>query len=104
MGAASIRGANVARYKLKEPASDYIIYNLGADTGTLFLVINLNNRKNSDNKYHVLPHKQKWFRDKNFRTAIDYALDRKSMVENIANGVAKPLFTSESLNSIFLKA
>lgn len=98
----SIRGSNVARYKLKEPTSDYTIYNLGADTGTLFLVINLNNRKNSDGKWNVSPYKQNWFRDKNFRTAIDYAIDRKGMVQNIAQGVAKPLFTAESLNSIYL--
>ena len=98
----SIRGSNVARYKLKEPTSDYTIYNLGADTGTLFLVINLNNRKNSDGKWNVSPYKQNWFRDRNFRTAIDYAIDRKGMVQNIAQGVAKPLFTAESLNSIYL--
>ena len=98
----SIRGANVARYKLKEPSSDYTIYNLGADTGTLFVVINLNNRADKNGKYYVSPHKQKWFRDKNFRAAIDYAIDRKSMVQNIAQGVAKPLFTAESLNSIYL--
>lgn len=98
----SIRGANVARYKLKEPTSDYTIHNLGADTGTLFLVINLNNRKNNEGKWNVAPHKQNWFRNKNFRTAVDYALDRKGMVQNVAQGVAKPLFTSESLNSIYL--
>ena len=33
----------IERYKLKEQLSDYKIYNLGADTGTTFLVINLNN-------------------------------------------------------------
>ena len=98
----SIRGANVARYKLKEAKSDYKIYNLGADTGTLFLVINLSNRKNSDGKWNVEPHKQKWFRNKDFRAAIDYAIDRVGMVQNIAQGVAKPLFTAESLNSIYL--
>lgn len=32
----SLRGSNVARYKIREPQSDYIIYNLGPDTGTLF--------------------------------------------------------------------
>ena len=49
----SIRGANVARYKLREADSDYSIYNLGADTGTLFLVFNLNNRKNTfTNKFY----------------------------------------------------
>ena len=98
----SIRGSNVARYKLKEPSSDYSIYNLGADTGTLFLVINLNNRKNSNNKFFVALQKQNWFRNKDFREAIDYAIDRKGMVQNIAQGVAKPLFTAESLNSIYL--
>ena len=98
----SIRGANVARYKLKEPTSDYTIYNLGADTGTLFVVVNLNNRKDTNGKYYVPQYKQKWFRDKNFRKAIDYAIDRKAMVQNIAQGVAEPLFTAESLNSIYL--
>ncbi len=98
----SLRGSNVAPYKLKEADSDYKIYNLGPDTGTMFVAINLNQRKNSEGEYYVTPTKQLWFRDKNFRTAIDYALDRKNMVQNIANGLAKPLFTAESLNSVFL--
>ena len=98
----SLRGSNVAPYKLKESDSDYKIYNLGPDTGTMFVAINLNRRKNSDGNYYVSPEKQYWFGDKNFRTAIDYAVDRKNMVQNIANGLAKPLFTAESLNSVFL--
>ena len=98
----SLRGSNVARYKQKERHSNYKIYNLGADTGTLFLVINLNNRKNENGKWNVPKHKQVWFRDRNFREAIDYAIDRKSLVQNIAHGVAEPLFTAESLNSIYL--
>lgn len=98
----SLRGANVARYKEKEADSDYKIYNLGADTGTMFITINLNNRKNKDGKYNLSPIKQEWFADKNFRTAIDYALDRKNMVLNIAQGLGTPLFTPESLNSIYL--
>ena len=97
-----LRGSNVAPYKSKEAKSDYRIYNIGPDTGTMFLVLNLNKRKSLDTNYYVQPEKQFWFNDKNFRTAIDYAIDRKSMVQNIANGLAKPLFTAESLNSIFL--
>ena len=93
----SLHGDNVARYKEKENKSDYKIYNLGPDTGTLFLVINLNNRKN-----YVNPVKRKWFGNKEFRSAIDWAIDRKSMVQNIAFGVAEPLYTAESLNSIYL--
>ena len=98
----SLRGSNVARYKIKEPSSDYKIYNLGPDTGTLFLVINLNNRKSPDGKWYVEPKKQNWFRNRDFRAAIDWAIDREGMVKNIAQGVAKPLFTAESLNSIYL--
>ena len=98
----SLKGSNVARYKQKEPYSDYKIYNIGPDTGTMFIVLNLNNRKNSEGKYYVQPEKQFWFKDKNFRYAIDYAIDRDNMVQNIANGLAEPLFTAESLNSIYL--
>ena len=97
-----LKGDNVARYKIKEAKSDYSIYNLGPSTGTLFLVINLNNKTNKEGKPYVDRIKQKWFQNVDFRTAIDYAIDRKSMVQNIAFGVAEPLFTAESLNSIYL--
>lgn len=97
-----LRGSNVAQYKLNEPNSDYKVYNLGPDTGTLFLVINLNNRKDKNGKPYVNPIKHKWFVNRDFRAAIDWAVDRKNMVQNIASGVAEPLFTAESLNSIYL--
>lgn len=98
----SLRGSNVARYKISEPQSDYIIYNLGPDTGTLFLVLNLNNRKDKNCKPYVNPVKASWFASRDFRAAIDWAIDRKNMVQNIASGVAEPLYTAESLNSIYL--
>ncbi len=98
----SLRGSTVAPYKMKEAESDYKIYNLGADNGTMFIAINLNKQQGSNGEFYVNPEKQMWFGDKNFRTAVDYAIDRKNMVQNIANGLAKPLFTAESLNSIFL--
>lgn len=98
----NLQGANVARFKEREAHSDYKIYNLGPNTGTMFVTMNLNDRKNKDGKYYVDPIKQKWFRDLNFRLACDYAIDRKNMVLNIANGLGEPLYTAESLNSIFL--
>lgn len=98
----SLRGSNVGRYKRKEAKSDYTIYNIGPDTGTMFITINLNNRKNDQGKYYVNPKKQAWFNDINFRNAIDWAIDRQSMVNNVANGLGAPLFTAESLNSIYL--
>ena len=98
----SIRGSDVARYKLREPDSDYVVYNIGPDTGTMFVVINLNNRKDKNGKPYVNPIKHSWFSNRDFRAAVDWAIDRKNMVQNIASGVAEPLFTAESLNSIYL--
>ena len=98
----SLQGSKVARYKSLEPHSDFKLYNLGPDTGTMYLSVNLNNRKDSKGEYYVEPKKQKWFEDLNFRQALDYAIDRKNMVLNIANGIGEPLYTPESLNSIYL--
>lgn len=98
----SVRGKDLPRFKEKEKKSDFKIYNLGPNTGTMFITFNLNTRENKDGKPYVSPIKQKWFNDLNFRTAIDYAIDRNSMVYNVANGVAQPLYTAESLSSIFL--
>ncbi|MDD3149859.1 MAG: ABC transporter substrate-binding protein, partial [Candidatus Gastranaerophilales bacterium] len=97
-----IRGNNIARMKEKEATSDFQLYNLGPDTGTTFLVFNLNTRKNENNEYYVNHIKQRWFNDLNFRTAVDYVIDRENLVFNILNGAGSPLFTAESLPSIFL--
>lgn len=98
----SLQGANVARFKEMEKHSNFTVFNIGPDTGTMYLSMNMNNRKDEKGKYYVEPKKQIWFQDKNFRQAVDYALDRKNMVFNIANGLGYPLFTPETLNSIFL--
>lgn len=98
----ALNGAEVARYKEFEKKSDYKVYNLGADTGTMFLTFNINTRKNNDGKYYVDPVKQKWFTDVNFRKAVNLSIDRESIVTNILRGVGSPLYTAESLSSIFL--
>lgn len=98
----SVRGSDAARFKQNEHEGGYTLYNLGASTGTSFIVFNLNDRKNDKGKYFVEKKKQEWFRDKNFRKAVDYAIDRDSQVANILNGVGAPLFTPEALGSIFL--
>ncbi len=98
----SLQGSKVARYKAMESYSDFTLHNLGPDTGTMYLALNLNDRKNKDGKFYVDPKKQEWFKDLNFRKAVDLAVDRKNIVLNIANGIGAPLFTAESLNSIYL--
>lgn len=97
-----VSGKNVARFKTLEKQSNYTLYNLGPDTGTMFMSLNQNTRKNDDGKYYVDPIKQKWFNDNNFRKAVDYAIDREGIVSNVLEGVGSPLFTAESLSSIYL--
>lgn len=98
----SVKGKDAARLKRAEKYSDYTMYNLGPDASSNFVVFNLNKRKDADGKYFVPQYKQEWFNDVNFRTAVDYAVDRKGMVINIANGVASPLFSAEPIPSVFI--
>ena len=97
-----LKGADISRYKEKEKKGNFKLYNLGPTTSTMFLAFNLNTGTDKNGKPHVETIKQKWFNSKNFRTAIDYAINRDNMIFNIANGAAKPLFTAESLPSIYL--
>ena len=97
-----VKGSDVPRFKERQAHGDFSMINLGPDTGTMYLSMNLNDRKDENGKPYVDPKKGKWFRDLNFRKAVDLVIDRENMVYNIANGFAKPLFTPESLNSIFL--
>ena len=98
----NVRGNSVARFKQMEKKGNYTIYNLGANTGTIFVVFNLNQRKDKNGKYYVPSHKQEWFNDLNFRTAVDYAIDRETIVSNILYGVGAEAFGAEGLSSIYL--
>ncbi|MBQ8635410.1 ABC transporter substrate-binding protein [bacterium] len=98
----TVNGALVNRYRELKKHGDFELYNLGASTNTTFLVFNLNNRKNKEGKYYVNPIKQSWFQDKNFRSALDWAIDRDDLVLNIFSGLASPLYSAEPINSLFI--
>ncbi|MBY0405231.1 MAG: ABC transporter substrate-binding protein [Cyanobacteria bacterium] len=87
--------------KQEKPAFD--MYNLGPTTGTTFITFNLRQDKDkSSGKPKVDPIKSTWFNNQKFRQAVDWAINRKDMVNNILKNVGAPLFTAEPLNSIFL--
>ena len=98
----NVNGALVSRYRELQKHGDFELYDLGPSTNTTFVVFNLNNRKNKDGKFYVNPIKQKWFQDENFRSAVDWAIDRDDLVLNIFSGLAQPLFSAEAINSIYL--
>lgn len=97
-----VKGTDVPRFRERQKRAGFSLVNLGPDTGTMYLSMNLNDRKDKDGKPYVNPTKSNWFRNKTFRDAISLVIDRENMVYNIANGFAQPLYTPESLNSIFL--
>ncbi len=99
----TIPGGLIAKYRENEKKSDYTLYNLGPTSNTSFIVFNLNSRKNkTTGKYYVDPVKQSWFNDKNFRSAVDWALDRENLVLNVLSGAGEALYTAEGIPSIFL--
>ena len=93
----------VRHISTKSSDNDFTIYDLGPATSTNFLVFNLNPRKNKKNKQpYVNPIISNWFRNIAFRKAIDYTLDRETMVMNILRGVGQPLYTPEPIASIYI--
>lgn len=85
------------------PSPDFTLYNLGPTTSTSFMAFNLTKRKDSTSgRPLVKPNTSKWFNNQQFRKAIDYAISRKDMVNNILKSVGEPLFTAEALPSIFI--
>ncbi len=66
---------------------DIIIYNLGATPSTLFVVFNQN--PNSP----IPEYKIRWFRNKKFRQAMSYAMNRKRIIKVVYSGFGYPLYT-----------
>lgn len=98
----NVNGSLFSRYRELKKHGDFELYNLGPTTNTTFISFNLNNRKNKQGKYYVDPVKQAWFNDKNFRSAVDWAIDRDDLILNVFSGLASPLFSAEPINSLFI--
>jgi len=93
----SIRGEDVGLVKKLEKKKSFHTVNLGPSSGTEFLIFNLHCRDVACN----VPTAE-WFNNLYFRQAVSHAIDRTGIVDNVLGGVGKPLFTSESLPSIYL--
>jgi len=99
----SIRGPDARLMKQRERTGNFRMYNLGSDDGTMFLMFNLNQRKDSKSgKYYVDPIKQKWFNNLAFRQAVSHAINRTSILNNVLRGVGSALYTAESPTALYL--
>jgi len=86
----SLRGEDYPLLKPKEESGGFTIHRTGTQTGSQFLFFNQNTGKGKDGKPYVDPVKLKWFRNPRFREAVSYAIDRKSMINILMNGLGVP--------------
>ncbi len=82
--AISVRGQDYRILKPQEKIRDFTIYNTGPALGENFLVFNQNKRA------PIPSYKIDWFKNKLFRQAISYGIDRESIIRNVFAGLAYP--------------
>jgi peptide/nickel transport system substrate-binding protein len=98
----AVRGSDAAFMKQKEQSGNFQLYNLGPDDGTTFLILNMTRRTDGKTKRpYVNPIKQKWFNNQYFRQAVSHAINRQRMIDNVLRGVWIPLYTPETIASLY---
>ncbi len=75
--------------KREEKRGKFSIYNGGPDTGTSFISFNLN-KGSRNGRPLVDPVKSRWFNTLEFRQAVAYGIDRRTMIDNIFQGLGAP--------------
>ena len=80
----SVRGQDYPLLKPFEVKNNFRIFEMGPSLGSEFITFN-------QNPYAPVPEqKKKWFQNRNFRKAIAFALDKKTIIRNVYGGFASP--------------
>lgn len=80
------------RLKRDEEKGGYSVKDLGPSLSVNYIVFNLNDGNNADDKPYVDPVKQKIFDDQRFRQAMSHAIDRDGMVKTALLGRGAPTY------------
>jgi peptide/nickel transport system substrate-binding protein len=97
-----LRGSDYPILKPKEKSANYTVFETGPTFGTDFLVFNLNPGKNEKSgQPYVEPKKLAWFSNVKFRRAVAYAIDKKSIIDIVMNGLGYPQDSAMSPSSGF---
>jgi peptide/nickel transport system substrate-binding protein len=80
--------------KPSEKAGNFVIYNLGPRMLEAHVMFNQNPGMSPETKKPLVsPFKVKWFRNKRFRQAVAYCIDKQEMINIVHNGLAQPQWT-----------
>ena len=91
-GGSDLHGVRGEEYAILEPlqqAGNFTIYKRGPGFGSNFLSFN-------QNPGALSPEKLAWFSDQRFRQAVAHVIDKDTIINEIRDGLAYPLWTSVS--------
>lgn len=88
-----IRAKDYQLLKPLEKNGGFKVVDGGTDFGSFFVCLNLSRDKSPKGQYYVPLKKQRWFTNVHFRRALSHALDRDTVVKNLALNLAKPSFS-----------
>ncbi|MFH1768449.1 MAG: ABC transporter substrate-binding protein, partial [Candidatus Omnitrophota bacterium] len=97
----SLRPEDLAVLGPRQEEDDFTIYNVGVSSGANFIVLNQNPQNNRQNdKPFVKPYKLAWFREKKFRQALSYAINREKIITVVYNQLGVPQYSCLSPSNV----
>ncbi len=85
------RGADYPLLKPREKDGNFTIYRTGPSFGSTFITFNENTSIDARTKKTLIaPEKLYWFTNVKFRQAVAHAIDKKSIIDIVYNGLAVP--------------
>jgi peptide/nickel transport system substrate-binding protein len=87
---------NVDSITKGEQNGDYKVTDLGPSGNVNYIAFNEDSRKDDNGKPRVDPIKLSWFRDKRFRQAIAYSINREAMIRTALGGHGVSVYTLDS--------
>ena len=98
----SLRGMDFPMLKPEEQKYNFMIYDVGPDFGSNFIVFNQNSGVNlKTQQSFVEPFKLAWFTNLEFRRAIAHSIDKEKIVQILMNGLGYPQDSAMSPSSGF---
>ncbi|MFH1519704.1 MAG: ABC transporter substrate-binding protein [Candidatus Omnitrophota bacterium] len=90
----SVRPQDLGILGPDQDKGNFSIYNAGPSLGSNFVVFNQNPGTNPHTKKPFIePYKLAWFKNRNFRKAIAYAINREKIIDILMNGLGIPQYS-----------